>query len=163
NDRELEVYSFQNVEQIYKQFLNARWLWENKKTGFRLYALSQLYLILGLIHEQRCQTSLPQHFLRALSFLNANFTNRALTVDMICRQAGMSATVFRQLFQRSYRKTPVQYITELRLERARNFISNGMSVEQAALESGFNDSKYFARVVKKHFHCTPRDLKQYGR
>jgi AraC-like DNA-binding protein len=38
-----------------------------------------------------------------------------------------------------------------------------MTIEDAACESGFNDPKYFARVVKKHFGCTPRDLKLYGK
>ena len=36
-------------------------------------------------------------------------------------------------------------------------------VTNAAYESGFNDPKYFARVVKKCLNCTPRDLKNYGR
>jgi len=57
----------------------------------------------------------------------------------------------------------VQYITELRLENARNLISCGMPIEAAACESGFGDSKYFARVVKKHFLCMPRELKTFGR
>ena len=38
-------------------------------------------------------------------------------------------------------------------------ISCGTTIEQAAEKSGFNDSKYFARVVKKRFNCTPRELK----
>ena len=58
---------------------------------------------------------------------------------------------------------PVAYITDLRLEYARNLISGGMSIEAAAVESGFNDPKYFARRVKKHFGCTPSKLKTYGK
>ena len=57
----------------------------------------------------------------------------------------------------------MEYITRLRLEYARRLIANGVSVESTAYESGFNDPKYFARVVKKHFGCTPRNLKTYGK
>ena len=82
---------------------------------------------------------------------------------MICRQGGISATMLRQLFKKYYQKTPLEYILSLRLEYARSLISNGVSIENAAYDSGFNDSKYFARVVKKHFGCTPRELKYYGK
>ncbi len=163
SDSEAEVYSFQNVEQVYKLFLTAHTLWKNKEPGFPVYVLSQLYMILGVIFEKSTKANQPQHFLNAISFMNSNYKNSALSMDMICAEAGIGATTFRQLFKRYYQKTPVEYITELRLECARNLISGGASIETAAFESGFNDPKYFARVVKKCFGCTPRELKTYGK
>ena len=136
---------------------------KNKEPGFAVYAMAQLYMILGVIHEKSAETNQPRHFLDAISFINANYKNSDLSIDMICAGSGINATVFRQLFNQYYQKTPIQYITELRLEYARNLISTGTPIENAAYESGFNDSKYFARVVKKHFGCTPRELKNYGK
>ena len=95
--------------------------------------------------------------------INANYKDSTLSIDKVCKKAGISATVFRQQFKKYYQKTPIEYITELRLEYARNLISRGTSIENAAFESGFNDSKYFARIVKKHFGCTPRQLRTYGK
>lgn len=163
NDRELKVYSFQNVEQVYKLFLTAHTLWKNKEPGFSIYVLSQLYMILGVILEKSTKTNQPQYFLDAISFINSNYRNSALNMDMICTEAGISATVFRQLFKKYYEKTPTEYITSLRLEYARSLLSSGASVESATYESGFNDPKYFARVVKKHFGSTPRELQNYGK
>lgn len=163
NDRAPEIYSFQNTEQIYKLFLNALHFWKNKEPGFHIYTFSQLYMILGVILEKSTKTNQPAHFLNAVSFINSNYKNSALSVDRICAEAGISATVFRQLFKRHYQKTPTEYIASLRLEYARNLIAGGMAIEKVAYESGFNDAKYFARVVKKHFGCTPRELKNYGK
>lgn len=163
DDKELEVYSFQNVEKIYKLFLSALSVWKNKEPGFNVYVLSQLYMILGLILEKSTKINQPEHFLKAVSFINSNYKNSTLDIAAICSEAGMSATHFRQLFRKYYQKTPIEYITSLRLEYARSLISNGVSIENATFESGFNDPKYFARVVKKHFGCTPRDLKTYGK
>ena len=163
DDREAEVYTFENMEQIYTMFLQARSLWEKKAPGYQVYLMGQLYNILGTILERKTKTSLPRHFINALSFMNANYKDNTISVDTICAQAGISATAFRQLFRKHYQKTPTQYITDLRLACARNLISGGMAIETAACESGFNDPKYFARVVKKHFGCTPRDLKLYGK
>ena len=163
NDSDVEVYSIQNVEQIYKLFLSALSFWKNKEPGYHVYTLSQLYIILGVILEKSTKTKQPEHFLKTISFINSNYRNSTLTIDMICAEAGISATVFRQLFKKYYQKTPTEYIINLRLEYARSLISSGVSIEKATYESGFNDSKYFARVVKKHFGCTPRELKNYGK
>lgn len=163
DDSEIELYTFQNGEQIYKKFLQAHALWENKEPGFAVYAMAQLYTILGTILEKKTKTGLPQHFLKAISFINSNYKINSLNVDTICAEVGISATVFRQLFKKHYQKTPTEYITDLRLQYARNLISGGMPIENAAFDSGFNDPKYFARVVKKRFGCTPRAFKTYGK
>lgn len=162
SDPQPEVYSLENVEQLYSLFLRAHTLWESKAPGCGVQVMSALYGILGAICQAETSTKLPPHFLKAVSYINANFTGD-ITIDRVCQEAGISATVFRLLFKRHYQKTPVEYITQLRLEYARNLISGGMPVEQAALESGFRDPKYFARTVKKHLGCTPRGLKNYGK
>ena len=163
DDRQVEVYPFRNGEQIYKYFLQAHALWQAKAPGYTVNALAQLYAILGTICEQETSVNLPPHFIQAVSFINGNYRNNALTVEMVCAHAGIGATTFRQLFHKHYQKTPTQYITDLRLEYARNLISGGMSIENAACESGFNDPKYFARVVKRAFGCTPKAFKTYGK
>lgn len=163
DDTEVEVYPFQNGELLYKLFLQAYLLWKNKEPGFPVYVMARLYGILGNILENETKTNMPEHFLNGISFINANYRNSTITVDLVCAEAGISPTVFRRLFHEYYQKTPTQYITELRLEYARNLISGGVSIENAAYESGFNDPKYFSRVVKQRFNCTPRNFKTYGK
>lgn len=162
SDKRIEVYPMEDSGRVYKLFLRAYALWQNKEPGYPVYAMSLLYEILGTILETQTITSLPPHFLKAMSYINANYRTN-ITMQSICANSGIGATVFRQLFKKHYHKTPVAYITELRLEYARSRIAGGIPIEQAASESGFNDSKYFARVVKRHFGCTPRDLKNYGK
>lgn len=163
DDPEIELYTFQNGEQLYKLFLQAHALWEKKKPGFAVHSMAQLYSILGTLLENETKAVLPPHFLKAVSYINANYKNPNISVNAVCEEAGIGATAFRQLFKKHYQKTPTEYITELRLECGRNLIAGGASIENAAYESGFNDPKYFARVAKKHFGCTPRDLKNYGK
>lgn len=163
DDSEIELYKIENGEQIYKLFLQALSLWKNKEPGFTVHTLSLLYSVLGNILEKEVETNLPPHFLKAVSFINSNYKDNSISVKMICIQSGISATAFRQLFKKHYEKTPTEYITDLRLEYARNLISGGATIENAAFDSGFNDPKYFARVVKKRFGCTPRTFKNYGK
>ena len=162
SDRTTEVYGLEDGGQIYKQFLRAHALWQNKEPGYQVYVMSQLYGILGTLLENQTKTILPAHFLQAISYINANYKSN-ISIDSVCAASGIGATVFRQLFKKHYNRTPVAYITELRLEHARNRIAGGVPIEQAAAESGFSDSKYFARTVKKRFGCTPREWRVYGK
>lgn len=158
-----EVYSPHDPEQIHKALVAALLLWQNKGPGYMPRVMSGLYGIFGELCENELKNMLPEHFIRAMSYINANYTDPRLSVEQICKNAAISQTNLRSLFRKYCKKTPVEYITRLRLEYARNLIGSGESVETAACESGFSDPKYFARVVKKHFGCTPRQLKNYGK
>ena len=81
----------------------------------------------------------------------------------MCRYGGISETVFRSLFKKHYGKTPIAYISDMRVEYARSLIANGETVESAAQRSGFSDPKYFARTVKRMYGCTPRSFKSWGK
>lgn len=163
SDNIAEVFSFENTEKLYKLFLKALDIWQNKNTGYKIFVLSILYEILGTIYKEKQKNILPKQFTNAISIINSSYKNNALSVKNICQEAGIGETYFRKLFVNYYKKTPVAYITELRIEYARNLISGGTTIEKAAYKSGFNDPKYFARVVKKYFGCTPRELKTYGK
>lgn len=161
DDGEIKVYP--KAKQLSPLFLRAREIWEKREPGYTTFAIAQLYTILGNLEELTAKKDLPAHFLKALAFINSHYTDKSINVDTICSRAGMGGTTFRQLFKKHYHKTPTEYVTLLRLEHARSMIAGGSTVEHAAFESGFSDPKYFARVVKKVFGCTPRDFKSYGK
>lgn len=162
DDRQIELYTPTDSAGLYKLFLRAHSLWQNRQPGYPVQVMSQLYAVLGAISESEAQSDLPIHFLQAVSHIHANYRHK-LNVDQVCREAGIGTTAFRRLFKKHYHKTPVEYITDLRLEYARNLIAGGAPVEEAALESGFADAKYFARLVSKYYGCTPRQLRLYGK
>ncbi|MEE1187346.1 MAG: helix-turn-helix transcriptional regulator [Acutalibacteraceae bacterium] len=158
-----EVYSAENIEDIYKLFLQARISWKYKNYGFTLKIMSTLYSILEKILENKAKMYMPLNFVNAVSDIVSNFKSSDISVSLICKNTGICETSFRALFKKYYAKTPIEFITDLRIDNAKNLISNGISVETAAYESGFNDPKYFARIVKKKLNCTPRELKYFGK
>lgn len=161
DDPEPEVYYLKNPEQTAQYFQRAMALWEEKGPGYPGKCISLLYRILGALAENEAAVHLPPHFRQAVELLNAAYLNSSLRIGDICQEAAISQTVFRQLFRRHYGKTPMDYVTELRLEHARNLIAAGATIESAALDSGFSDAKYFSRVVRQKLGCTPRQLRTY--
>lgn len=163
DDPEPEIYSFANGERIYHLFLQVLALRASDPSGSVPHVMSGLYAILAALSEQSVQSSMPAHFVRAVALINAHFSDSDLSVSAVCREAGMSETSFRSLFRKYYQKTPGDYITDLRLSYARTLIAGGMPIEAAAGASGYRDPKYFSRLVRKQFGCTPRMLKLYGK
>ncbi len=163
NDPEPEIYSLASTADIRDMFLRSYNIWQEKEPGYEAHAMSMLYMILGTICDRTLKSYLPAHFMDAIAYINTHYTDSSISIRNICADFGIGETSFRQLFRETYRKTPVEYITELRLECARRLIASGMRIEEAAYRSGFNDAKYFSRVVKKKYACNPRDLKLYGR
>lgn len=153
-----EVYRLNNPERFYRIFLKMHVLWKKKFPGYQMEILSLLYNMLTEISRIKCSIALRSDYLKGISFMNTNFKNSNISVPQICKEACMSETNFRKYMQLYCGKTPIEYLTQLRLEYARNLISYGVPIKQAALESGFNDPKYFSRIVKKYFGCTAKDL-----
>jgi len=162
-DKEILAPAIYSPSEFHALFAKAAEFWEKKEPGYSTFAMAQIYNILGLLEEQEAKSNLPRHFLDAVSFINCHYNEPDISVELICSQAGIGATVFRQLFKKHYGQTPTEYLTRLRLEYARKLLSCGSTVERASYESGFSDPKYFARVVKKNFGCTPRSLKNFGK
>ena len=163
DDGAIKTFSTKNAERMRTLFEQAPTAWEEKSAGYYLHTFSVVYNILTELLRDETGERVPKRFSQAVAYMNANFKDRELNIARICNEVGMSQSTFRALFKKHYRKTPVAYITERRLEYARYRIAAGASVENAALESGFNDPKYFSRTVKKYMGCTPRELKTYGK
>ena len=157
-----EVYRLQNRSAVHQLMLQAADVWTKKEPGYLNYCMGFLYQVLGELCAQKIQTQLPAHFQKAVTLIHQHF-REPLEIAGLCSEAGISPTAFRQYFRQYYRQTPTDYIRMLRLEYARNLIAGDTPVAQAASECGIPDPKYFARLVKQFYGCTPRQLKLHGK
>ncbi|WP_409450642.1 helix-turn-helix transcriptional regulator [Aquabacterium sp. J223] len=68
----------------------------------------------------------------------------------------MSVWHFARCFKLATGKTPLQHVTERRMERALALMANSsMKVTEIALEVGFPNPSHFSRSFKKHFGANP--------
>jgi AraC-like DNA-binding protein len=70
--------------------------------------------------------------------------------------AGMSVSVFHQNFKRVTDTSPIQYIKQVRLHRARTLMAyDGHNAGTAANEVGYESQSQFGREFKRLFGVTP--------
>jgi len=83
-------------------------------------------------------------------------------VAAMAKQCGLGVTQFIHLTKKLTNMTPVEYLTNGRLEMAAGLLSksSGQSVLDIALDCGFSSSQYFANLFRSKFGCTPRDFRK---
>ena len=68
----------------------------------------------------------------------------------------MSREYFCRLFKKHVGKTPIQYLTSLRMFHAKHFlIMDRESMEEIAMRCGFPNVNYFYMVFRKNTGTTP--------
>ena len=98
----------------------------------------------------------------AIDKIHESYTEDTPSIPLLSGLCGISEGYFRLLFRKSFGKSPIKYVNDLRLSRARELILSGMySVSQAAQMSGFSDISYFSRAFKKRYGENASDLKGF--
>lgn len=100
-------------------------------------------------------TDIYQRLATAKVFIDENF-QEDIDLDQVSRQALLSRFHFHRLFKQVYRKTPHQYITRKRLDKAKNLLSNNKPVTEVCSEVGFESLGSFSVLFKKEIGFAPQ-------
>ncbi len=96
-----------------------------------------------------------QRVIAAKLFIDSNFAEPISLTD-VSGQAYLSRFHFHRLFTRIYRKTPHQYITRKRIEKAKELLSTNMPVTEVCSEVGFESIGSFSALFKKEIGLAPQ-------
>ena len=91
---------------------------------------------------------------RARALIQERFAE-SLSLAELARAAGMSRFHFLRLFRSELGLTPHAYLLQVRVERARQALSRGRSIAEAALECGFADQSHLTRRFKGVMGLSP--------
>jgi transcriptional regulator GlxA family with amidase domain len=94
-----------------------------------------------------------------LSWLAENY-REPLTVERMASRAVMSQRTFARVFVAEMGVTPAHYLERIRLEHAvRMLETTGISLEEAARESGFTGCEQLRRAFQRHRGITPQEYR----
>jgi len=78
----------------------------------------------------------------------------------IAKEACLSPYHLHRSFRQVFRQTPHEYLTGIRLERARSLLTSGHTVIDACIEVGFTSTSSFSRLFRSHFGRPPSDIRK---
>lgn len=94
--------------------------------------------------------------------LMKNKYNEDLSLEAMAAEIGVTANHLCRLFNQVYGVTPLKYLTQLRLNEAKNFLSSNseIKIKDIAEAIGFNDASYFCSVFKKSEGMTAEEFRR---
>ena len=111
-------------------------------------------------HVNTASESSPRDYVKnALDFLAEHFTE-PLTLEDVADVCGITKFHLAREFKRYTGQTVITYINILRCKKAEACLSIGMTVTEAACESGFDSISYFSRTYKKLMGSSPSSQKR---
>jgi AraC-like DNA-binding protein len=123
-----------------------------------LRALTEELLLNVLLYVRSNQKS-PQAGKQPLTLLAMSYIAENLLtlpdVETVCRELGISRSYLYQLFQTDLNTTPKRFITECRLNLARQEIFLGAKATSVYSQCGFTDYSTFFRAYKRQFGYPP--------
>lgn len=97
---------------------------------------------------------------RALERIHQEY-RQPVTVEDLARETAMSVSAFHRAFKKVTGDSPLQYLKKIRLDKAKGLlVLEGMPVNAAAFEVGYESASQFSREFKRYFHVPPSEAQR---
>ena len=123
---------------------------------FNMLKMLSLYLAStpSLIEEEESIGRLIKYYIK-------KNLDRKITLSDIALSLHCSTVTLTQHFKAEFGITIVEYITKMRMERAKSLLlSTGEPIRVIAAEVGFSDIEYFSRAFKKFYGVPPGEMRR---
>lgn len=126
-------------------------------------ALNSLEAVLLCCHEQvvrECGEGMDPRISDVLDFICRQL-DRPFSIHELARKCNLSPSRFAHLFRDEMDMTPMQFVEQQRLDRARELLEHtGYTIATIAQQVGFESAFYFSRRFKQATGVSPRDYRR---
>lgn len=97
----------------------------------------------------------------SIAYIHGNYMN-VIELSHLANLSGVSREHYCRLFRQYTGMRPVEYITKIRLQKARELLdlSRDMPISSIARETGFQSNSYFSSVFRKNFGCSAEEYRK---
>ena len=136
----------------------------SKTTETTLRKKELMYRLLGTIFAPRFSLATRSEINKQISdgvYLLEQTYLENLPITKYAEASHVSVNTFRNAFQKEFGTSPLKYRNHLRIERAKELLSeSGFTVAEAAYASGFENIGYFCRYYRQITGESPGDTKR---
>lgn len=100
----------------------------------------------------------------AIKYLENNYTDPHITNETLAKKCDISEIYFRKLFTEKYKTTPKQYIIDVRINKAKQLLTDGvLKINVISEKCGFSNPYHFCRVFRQKVGLTPTEYMKQNR
>jgi AraC-like DNA-binding protein len=157
---EITIFSLETPESFHKdtQKISELFLFQEKQLD--------IYLTFYHILKQIDQAQHPQNnaLYLAMKYIEKNIGNSELSNERIARNANISEVYLRKLFLKNFHITPKQYILDIRMQKAKQLLTDSsLSISSISDSCGFSSVYTFSRSFKGRTGISPSEFSKSNR
>ena len=96
---------------------------------------------------------------KSIRFMRTNM-NKKLSLEDLADHCGLSVSQFCLLFKKKTTRTPLDYLTHLKIQNASRLLDfTDLRVSEIANKTGYSDPFYFSRVFSKIMGLSPKEYR----
>ena len=118
----------------------------------------------NMLHRLSTESSVHNAILPAIRYIENHYQNPKLSNARLAEKCNISEIYFRKLFTETYKITPKQFIVDIRINKAKQLLSEGfLKVGAVAEQCGFSNQYHFCRLFRERTGLTPTDYMKQNR
>ena len=118
----------------------------------------------NILHRLSTEGSVHNAILPAVKYIEVNYQNPRLSNAELAEQCNISEVYFRKLFTEAYKTTPKQFVVDVRINKAKQLLSDGiLNIAAVSEECGFSNQYHFCRLFKEKTGFTPTEYTKRNR
>jgi AraC-like DNA-binding protein len=134
-------------------------------------AISYIAPVTKSYFEQELDRIIKEHFLpeyyyvqvrQSRSFMEKYLSNK-IELETIASSAFMSRFHFIRIFKKVYGLSPRQYLRDLRINKGKELIKQGLNISQVCVEVGYDSLPTFSTAFKKATGYSPKEYQQLNK
>ncbi|WP_136480749.1 AraC family transcriptional regulator [Cognatitamlana onchidii] len=145
-------------------------MFQNLEMGFSIENIQ--YANICLIHFLASFKFLDQYrqirkqdesdsILKSILYMKSNITE-SISLQELAKGANLSASQFSLLFKRKTGKSPLDYMIQLRIQKACELLDNtNLKIKDISAKVGYHDPYYFSRIFTKITGSCARDYRKH--
>ena len=120
----------------------------------------QLSIFYGMLHELGSD-NIPWQLRGAVQLIRSNYRDTSLANRDLAAECHVSEVYFRKLFKKHFGCSPKQFIIGIRMQRAKQLLSEGvLSIAAISDRCGFSNQYHFCRLFKQHTGMSPSEYRK---
>ena len=131
-----------------------------KTTAYKMENIRDLYNILLFLNKEKnyIPSSKEEALKPAIDYMINNYSDSLISNDSLARLCKISTVHFRKTFESVYGISPINYLTNIRIEKAKEMLKNDYnSVSQIAENVGYNSIYHFSKMFKTYTGISPSE------
>lgn len=145
-------------------FTDIEKIWNRKKAGTNSASKSVFYkIVYSIINQKNLYMSSDKYskISDAVNYLHASYLDNNFRIDSLSEISGISSRYFEKLFRQKFGVTPKEYVTNMRIERAKELLMSEKNlIGDIALSLGYSSVYHFGKIFKSKTGQTPSEYRR---